>query len=166
MNNGKAFSFRQGELLADVFSELKVDYLLIGKSGAIVLGYPDTTQDVDIYPKKEPENGRRIIEALERLGFELDAETKLAIIQGKDFIQIKSGPFDVDLVFAPDGLEDYERVKERAIWVEKIPVAHILDIIKSKEASKRERDIRDLPFLKEFAKVFLRGVKRTNVDNL
>jgi len=148
----RAFSFRQGELLANLFSELGVDYMFIGKSGAIILGYPDTTQDVDIYPKKDTENGRRIIEALLKLGFELDKETKEAIVEGKDFIQIKSGPFDVDLVFAPDGLEDYERVKERAIWVENLPVAHISDIIKSKEAAKRERDLRDLPYLKEFAK--------------
>lgn len=152
MNNQKAFSFRQGELLANTFYELGVDYLFIGKSGAIILGYPDTTQDVDIYPKKDPENGRRIVEALLKLGFKLDEETREAIIQGKDFIQIKSGPFDVNLVFAPDGLEDYDKVKERAIWVEKLPVAHISDIIRSKEAAKRERDIRDLPFLKEFAK--------------
>ncbi|MDI6751702.1 MAG: hypothetical protein QME07_02435 [bacterium] len=152
MNNQKAFSFRQGELLADLFCEMEVNYLFIGKSGAIILGYPDTTQDVDIYPKKDPENGRRIVNALLKLGFELDEETKEAIVMGKDFVQIKSGPFDVDLVFAPDGLEDYDRVKKRAIWVERIPVAHITDIIKSKEAAKRERDIRDLPFLKEFAK--------------
>ncbi len=152
MNNQKAFSFRQGELLADTFYELGVDYLFIGKSGAIVLGYPDTTQDVDIYPKKTPENGRLIIQALFRLGFNLDEETKETIIRGKDFVQIKSGPFDIDLIFAPDGLEDYDEVKKRAVWVEKIPVACIEDIIRSKEAAKRERDIRDLPFLREFAK--------------
>ncbi|MFH0775291.1 MAG: hypothetical protein V2A53_07380 [bacterium] len=54
------------------------------------------------------------------------------------------------------GLEDYEGVKKRAVWVEKIPVASISDIIKSKEAAKRERDIRDIPFLKEFAKRLFR----------
>ena len=152
MNNQKAFSFRQGELLADTFNELGVDYLLIGKSGAIVLGYPDTTQDVDIYPKKNPENGKRIVDSLLKLGFELDTETKEAIICGKDFVQIKSGPYDVNLVFAPDGLEDYDRAKKRVVWIMGIPVANISDIIKSKEAAKRERDIRDIPFLKEFAK--------------
>jgi hypothetical protein len=152
MNGQKAFSFRQGELLADAFGEFGVDYLFIGKSGAIVLGYPDTTQDVDIYPKKSPDNGKKIICALLKLGFGLDKETKEAIIAGKDFVQIKSGPFDVDLVFAPDGLEDYDEVKKRAILVGNISVASISDIIKSKEAAKRERDVRDLPFLKEFAR--------------
>ncbi|MEW6680315.1 MAG: hypothetical protein AB1297_04735 [bacterium] len=152
MEAPRPFSFRQGELLADAFKEFDVDYLFIGKSGAIVLGYPGTTQDVDIYPKKDPENGKRIVDALLKLGFELDNETEEAIIRGKDFIQIKSGPFDVDLVFAPDGLEDYGKVKERAVLIEGIWVANIMDIIKSKEVAKRERDKRDLPFLKEFAR--------------
>ena len=148
----RAFSYRQGELLAKALNEAGADYLFIGKSGAIILGYPDTTQDVDIYPKKNPENGKRMIRALLKLGFRLDKKTKQAVIQGKDFVQIKSGPFDVDLVFAPDGLEDYEAVKKRSVRVREFPVAHVEDIIKSKEAAKRARDLRDLPFLREFAK--------------
>lgn len=148
----RAFSFRQGERLAREFARENVDYVFIGKSGAIILGYPDTTQDVDIYPRKDSENGKRIVRALRKLGFILDAQTKDAIIQGKDFVQIKSGPFDIDLVFAPDGLENYDEVKARCVWIKSFPVARIEDIIKSKEAAKRERDIRDLPFLKEFEK--------------
>ena len=88
----KAFSYRQGQLLAKALNEAGADYLFIGKSGAIILGYPDTTQDVDIYPKKDPENGKRIVQALLKLGFRLDKKTKQAVIQGKDFVQIKSGP--------------------------------------------------------------------------
>lgn len=152
MPNQKAFSFRQGELLANALNKAGADYLFIGKSGAIILGYPDTTQDVDIYPKKVPENGEKIVKALLKLGFKLDKETKEAIIKGKDFVQIKSGPFDIDLVFAPDGLENYDEVKKRAVFIGKFPVANIRDIIRSKKSAKRARDIRDLPFLEEFAK--------------
>lgn len=150
--NERALSFRQGKHLAKAFAKAEVDYVFIGKSGAIILGYPDTTQDVDIYPRKDPDNGRRIINALHRLGFKLDRQTRNAILRGKDFVQIKSGPFDINLVFAPDGREDYEKVKARCVWVQDFPVARIEDIIKSKEAAKRERDMRDLPFLREFAK--------------
>lgn len=152
----RAFSYRQGELLAKALNEAQVDYLFIGKSGAIILGYPDTTQDVDIYPKKGPDNGKKLVRALTKLGFRLSQKIKEAIVQGKDFVQIKSGPFDIDLVFAPDGLEDYEAVKRRSVRVGRFPVAHIEDIIKSKEAAKRARDLRDLPFLKEFAKTLER----------
>ena len=152
MKRQRAFSFRQGELLANALNKAGADYLFIGKSGAIMLGYPDTTQDVDIYPKKDAQNGKKIVKALLQLGFKLDNFTKGSIIKGKDFVQIKSRPFDIDLVFAPDGLENYEHVKKRSVLVGIFPIANIKDIIKSKESANRERDIRDLPFLKEFAK--------------
>lgn len=152
MKRQRAFSFRQGELLANALNKAGADYLFIGKSGAIILGYPDTTQDVDIYPKKDPQNGKKIVKALLQLGFKLDNFTKESIIQGKDFVQIKSGPFDIDLVFAPDGLENYDQVKKRSVLIGIFPIANINDIIKSKESANRARDIRDLPFLKEFAK--------------
>jgi hypothetical protein len=39
----------QAEELATAFAEEGVDYLFIGKSAAILLGYPDTSQDVDLF---------------------------------------------------------------------------------------------------------------------
>lgn len=51
----KKFDYKQAQQLAKVFRKHKVKYLFIGKSGAIILGYPDTTQDVDISPEKTPE---------------------------------------------------------------------------------------------------------------
>ena len=153
MSKRHSFDFRQAELLADIFKEFDVDYLFIGKSGALILGFPGTTQDVYIYPKKNPENGKNIVKALKKLGFKLDKITQQAIIIGKDFVQIKSGPFDIDLVFAPDGFESYEEVKKNSVLIDKFPVAHIDDIIKSKKAANRERDILELPLLRDFADV-------------
>src|SRR5882672_6084608 len=92
----------QAEELARAFAEEGVAYLFIGKSGAILLGYPATTQDVDMFPERSAENGKRIVAALRKLGFEINEHLESEIIAGKDFIQIKTGPFDVDLVFAPD----------------------------------------------------------------
>jgi hypothetical protein len=42
------FTPAQAEELAAAFAKKKVDYLFIGKGGAILLGYPETTQDMDI----------------------------------------------------------------------------------------------------------------------
>lgn len=89
------FSYRIAERLAEVFSEYRVDYLFIGRSDAILYGFPDTTQDVDIFPRKDPENGERLLKALRRLGFAIDDPLRDAIIEGKDFIQIRGGPFDI-----------------------------------------------------------------------
>ena len=51
-----AFEYRQAEEIRDVFARHRVDYLFIGKSGAILLGFPDTTQDADLFVDKSPEN--------------------------------------------------------------------------------------------------------------
>jgi hypothetical protein len=140
----------QAEEIARAFQEGGVDYLFLGKSGAILLGFPGTTQDVDIFPARTPENGRRIAAALKKLGFEISAELENEIIAGKDFVQIKSGPFDVDLVFAPDGIENFAEARTRSIIVGIFHVANLKDIIASKRASGRQKDKLDLPLLESF----------------
>jgi hypothetical protein len=56
-----AFEYRQAEEIRDVLSANGVRYLFIGKSGAILLGYPDTTQDADLYIEKESQNCQRLM---------------------------------------------------------------------------------------------------------
>lgn len=149
----KAFSSRDLEALAKTFAKHGVDYLIIGKAGAIVYGFPDTTQDIDLFPQKSIKNGRRIVQAMEELGFQIDSKLGQAILQGKDFIQIRGGPFDIDLIFAPDGIDSYVEAKERSAWVEhRYPVASIEDIIASKRKAGRQRDREVLGRLESFAK--------------
>ncbi|MBI3333726.1 MAG: hypothetical protein HYZ93_06525, partial [Candidatus Omnitrophica bacterium] len=147
------------EDLARVFARHRVQYLLIGKSGAIVYGFPDTTQDIDIFPEKSRENGQRIVSALKELGFHLDGPLGEAVLQGKDFIQIRGEPFDVDLIFAPDGIRSFADAMRRASLLEgKYPVASIDDIIKSKRAAARQKDKEVLDRLEAFSK-YLKGRK-------
>src|SRR5438874_2655557 len=100
-----AFEYRQAEELHTALLRHGVRYLFLGKSGAILLGFPDTTQDVDLFPERGPDNGQGLVAALRELGFSLTAPQAEDIVRGKDFVQLKNGPFDVDLVFAPDGIE-------------------------------------------------------------
>jgi hypothetical protein len=144
------FSPLQAQQVAAAFAEHGVDYMFIGKSGAILLGYPGTTQDVDVFPRKDKENGMRIAKALVDLGFNIDEGLAEDISSGKDFVQIKTGPFDIDLVFAPDGIESYDEAKSRIDTSSGYPVANIRDIIESKRAAGRPRDAVELPQLQAF----------------
>lgn len=148
------FNPEQAQEVASVFAARQVDYMFIGKSGAILLGYPGTTQDVDVYPRKDPDNGGRIVAALKDLGFSIDQELENDIVAGKVFVQIKSGPFDIDLVFAPDGLESYDEAKRRMDISSGFPVLNIRDIIRSKRAAHRARDLVELPLLEAFCEVY------------
>lgn len=150
----ETFSPAQAQQVAAAFAKHAVDYMFIGKSGAILLGYPGTTQDVDVFPRKDDANGRRIVAALTELGFVIDILLETEIIRGKDFVQIKNGPFDIDLVFAPDGIENYDKAKARVDISSGFPVANINDIIESKRAANRPRDAVELPLLLAFREMY------------
>lgn len=145
-----AFEYRQAAEIKDALARHGVRYLFIGKSGAILLGFPDTTQDADLFVEKSPENGRALAAALNDLGFELDGQQRKDLERGKDFVQLKSGPFDVDIIYAPDGIESFDHAWKRHVEVEGFPVCHIDDIIASKEAANRVRDRESLPRLRAF----------------
>jgi hypothetical protein len=145
-----AFDYKQAEEIKDTLEHHGVRYLFIGKSGAILLGFPDTTQDADLFVEKDEANGRALVAALCELGFLLTPEQALEIERGRDFVQLKNGPFDLDLVFAPDGIERFADAWSRHVDVEGFPVCHLDDIIASKEAAHREKDRESLPRLRAF----------------
>ncbi|HEV3083476.1 MAG TPA: hypothetical protein VGY66_27085 [Gemmataceae bacterium] len=149
------FDYRQAQEIRDALARHQVRYLFIGKSGAILLGFPDTTQDADLFVDKSLENGRRLIEALREIGFALTDEQAKDVERGKDFVQLKSGPFDLDLVFAPDGIEQFQDAWRRHVDVEGFPVCHLDDIIASKVASNRRKDLESLPRLRAFREYWL-----------
>ena len=151
----RRFEYVQAEEIRDVFARHDVRYLFIGKSGAILLGYPDTTQDADLFVEKTPTNNAATARALRELGFALTGDQVADIERGKDFVQLKNGPFDLDLVFAPDGIEDFEQAWRRRVDVEGFPICHPDDIIRSKEAAGRVKDREVLPRLKAFRDYWL-----------
>ena len=151
-----AFEYRQAEEIREAFKRRAVRYLFIGKSGAILLGFPDTTQDADVFVDRSPENGRAIAAALRDLGFSLTEEQTVEIERGKDFVQLKNGPFDLDLVFAPDGIERFDDAWRRHVEVEGFPVCHPDDIIASKTAANRARDRESLPRLRAFREYWIK----------
>jgi hypothetical protein len=145
-----AFEYRQAEEIHAAFDRRGVRYLFIGKSGAILLGYPDTTQDADLFVEKSTANGAALVDALTDLGFRLTEQQAGEIRRGKDFIQLKDGPFDLDLIFAPDGIETFDDAWRRRVEVQGFPVCDIDDIVASKQAAHRQKDLESLPRLQAF----------------
>jgi len=134
--------------VAEIFDAHGVAYLFIGKFAAILYGYPGTTQDIDIYPNKSRSNCENLVNALGDLGFACDAILMDAILRGKDFVQIRGGPFPLDIIFAPDGIESFEKAQERAQRIDDLYwCASFDDIIESKRAAGRQRDKEEMPRL-------------------
>ena len=151
------FEYTQATEIRDALARHGVRYLFLGKSGAILLGYPDTTQDADLFVEKDPMNGAAAVVALRELGFSLSEPQAEEIRRGKDFVQVRDGPFDLDLVFAPDGIETFSAAWGRRVDVEGFPVCHPDDIIASKRAANRAKDRESLPRLMAFRDYWLQN---------
>ena len=134
----------------------RADYLVIGRMGAILHGYPDTTQDVDLFVHRAEGNAARIIDALEETGFDLGDGLAEQIRDGAAFIQITRGPFDIDLVHEPDGMGTFDQARRRAVRREDLAVASLEDITASKRRCGRAKDREALRRLGEFTRYLQR----------
>ena len=144
------FEYTQAESIRDAFAARSIRYLFLGKSGAVLLGFPDATQDADLFVEKSPENCAATADALRDLGFALAPPRDAEVARGKAVILLKCGPFDLDLIFAPDGIESFAGAWDRRVIVDGFPVCHPDDIIASKVAANRPKDRESLPRLRSF----------------
>ncbi|RLC96691.1 MAG: hypothetical protein DRI77_08230 [Chloroflexi bacterium] len=138
--------------LQDVFSSLQrneVKYLVIGGIAAVLYGVPRATFDLDILIEATPGNAQRLLDALleARLGTAglTTAENLLAheITIFRDRVQI-------DVQTATPGIDFDEAWKQREIMKyrgREILVVSRDDLIASKRAAGRERDIEDVRIL-------------------
>ena len=145
-----AFEYRQAQEIRDAFKRHGVKYLFIGKSGAILLGYPDTTQEAHLFIEKNASNCEMLVQSLLDIGFQLTDQQAQEVRREKGIVQLKNGPFDLDLIFAPDGIENFDDAWKRRVDVEGFPVCDIDDIVLSKQATNRQKDKESLPRLLSF----------------
>jgi hypothetical protein len=124
--------------------------------GRVRGGRPEVPPDEASLLEKGEANGAAAAAALRGLGFELTDPQADEIRRGKDFVQPKNGPFDLDLVFAPDGIETFADAWRRRVEVQGFPVCHPDDIIRGREAANRVKDHESLPRLRAFREYWLR----------
>ncbi|HKX74207.1 MAG TPA: hypothetical protein VJR05_02360 [Acidimicrobiia bacterium] len=147
-----------------VLSEHQVDYVLVGGLAGVVHGSPSMTNDADIVPRRSPENLAKLAAALR------DLEARLRAVDEPDGVAFDPHPVllesmarlnmttrcgDLDLTFAPAALSDYEALVAGSIEFElagcRVKVAALSDIIRSKEAANRPKDLITLPILRALA---------------
>jgi hypothetical protein len=135
------------KLVNEIFKKYNIEYMFIGRGAAIIQGFPDTTQDIDVYVINK--NNERIVQALKELHFNITEKKEQEILSGKGFIQFLQ-PFEFDILFYPDGFNSYEDAKKHKIYVQNLPVMNIDGIIKSKKSAGRLKDKETLPRLISF----------------
>lgn len=143
----------------------QVDFVLVGGLAAVAHGSSLATSDVDITPSRQIDNLENLASALR----ELDARIRVAhdadgIAFPVDAAFLSAQPFmlnlvttagDVDLTFAPSGFPDgYSQLRPNAVAVRLVEaqdtaIAALDDIITSKQAAGRHKDLAALPYLRE-----------------
>jgi hypothetical protein len=153
--------------IVEVLNRHEVNYVVIGgvaaETWATSLGIPvRPTTDVDVTPASDPANLERLSEALRELGARIRTEgmsdglpfehdgTSLARAVVWNLI-CRAGSFDLSLV--PSGTEGYPDLARRARLVViggvEAPIADLADVIRSKKAANRPKDLETLPALEE-----------------
>ena len=138
-----------------------VDYVVVGGFASAIHGSPLATSDVDIVPSKARANLDRLGAALTALGAALRTEGGAVSVKLDGgflaampvMLNLTSRHGDIDIIFQPAGpLHGYDEWNHHATEVTigngiVIRIATLNDIIDSKRAAGRTKDIAALPYL-------------------
>ncbi len=148
-------------LICQALNDEGVEYVVLGGFAAAIHGSPLPTSDVDIVPSRDKENLDRLGRALTRLNAKIRTEagpieTKIDggfLAAMTLMVNLTTQYGDVDVTFTPAGPRlDYAGWNEGADDVEiadglSIRVASLDDVISSKRAAGRDKDMKALPYL-------------------
>lgn len=141
-------------LLVEVGRALRdvgLDVVLIGNAAAALQGAPVTTVDFDFFFRRTPRNVAKLKRLAERLGATVlrpfhPVSDLFRVVRDDDGLQL-------DFMSTIHGLRSFEGVRDRGRVVDidgvSIVVASLGDIIKSKRAAARPRDIAVLDVLEK-----------------
>ncbi len=152
-------------LIIDTLKRHSVDYVIIGGFAAELhdVAIPPT-RDIDLTPSATAQNLNRLADALMELGARfrvfggpaegVDIPGGLTADWLSQMVTVTlttlGGPLDIAL--RPDGTEGFDdlvRASEEITYGDRVvPVASLADIIRSKEAAGREKDLLVIPALR------------------
>lgn len=147
--------------ICEILNEERVRYVVVGGIATVMRGSSLPTRDLDVVPDRRADNVENLARALQRMhakvrtGDEaLDARIDAEFLSGSTFmLNLTSDLGDLDIAFRPAGpLEDYDAWRSGAMEMSiaegvVVLVASLDDIIASKRAANRPKDIAALPLL-------------------
>lgn len=158
----------QARALCEVLNAYGVAYLVLGSMAARFHGAKVMTQDLDVAPAPSAMNLQRLADALNSLrprwrvkerteGWRIDGRLEPRHFTGDQLaVGLVTRLGNLDVVFRIDGFEDnaYEALTPRTVVLSpggvQINVAAVEDIITSKRAAGRRKDLRHLDELERF----------------
>lgn len=124
------------------------EYIVVGGYAVIIHGYYRTTQDLDVWVNKTPENYIKLAKAYAIFGMPVFDMT-LENFMGDEFdvFSVGKSPLRIDIITTLKGLSfdaAYKNVLEKEIEGKKVKYLHINDLMIAKKAAGRHKDLDDL----------------------
>ena len=148
-------------LLMAALGRHKVNFVLIGALAARLYGFPRLTADADITPASDKPNLERLAAALNELDAKVYTESvpeglafdcSAASLARARMWNLVTSAGRLDIAFEPAGVKGYDDLKKDAERFEafgvRFFVASLDDIIRSKEAAGRPKDLDDVAILR------------------
>jgi hypothetical protein len=152
--------FRPDRILS-VLNEHGVEFVLIGGLAGAAYGSPRVTTDVDVTPLRGKGNLERLSAALTELGARIRTEEDVAGFEFRhdadslarvETLNLVTDGGDLDITFVPAGTRGFEDLRRDAVsmvlFETPMLVASLADVIRSKEAAGRLKDLAELPTLR------------------
>jgi hypothetical protein len=143
--------------LLSVFNAHQVKYLVVGAYAVSVHAQPRATKDLDILIKADAENAEAVFAALAEFGAPLSGLTAADFAEAGPFFRMGREPVVVDILTAIPGIE-FESAWQRRVEDVIDPASRLKasflsreDLITSKLASGRARDLADVEDLRKAA---------------
>ena len=153
------------KLIFTTLAQHQVHFVLIGALGATLQGFPRNTRDADITPARDLENLARLAAALRELDARVFTEREPAglpfdcsaqMLARAEVWNLITRAGRLDLAFAPSGTGGFDDLAPNAVRFEiygaTILAARLEDIIRSKEAAGRPKDLQDVEVMKGMLK--------------
>lgn len=129
------------------FEAHEVRYLIVGGYAVAAHGHPRYTKDLDVWVRVDPENARRIIEALGDFGFGGLGLAADDFLEDEVVVQLGREPQRIDLLTFVSGV-DFDEAFENRLLAEfgemQVPVIGRAELRRNKLATGRLRDLADL----------------------
>ena len=139
-----------------------VRYVVIGGIAAVLHGSPMPTLDLDICPARDGADLARLAACLRDLEAHIRApdvadglpfRADPAFLASVSMLNLVTRFGDLDISFEPAGTAGYADLAARSVSMSisslRVPVAALEDVIRSKEAAGRAKDLRTLPVLRQ-----------------
>lgn len=135
------------EEMLRALSDAEADFMVIGAHAVAVYARPRATGDLDIWVRATPENAERVWRALAMFGASLDRLSVEDLSADDVVFQIGVAPSRIDILTTIRGVEfaeAWDRRTEVELAGMSVPVIGREDLIRSKRAVGRERDLADI----------------------